>query len=206
MLMNRIETWTVNNPVRALLQRSVEARALEQIGGRLRGGRALELGCGHGEGVRIVLDRFCADEYVGLDLDPAQVDRARRRVQEHHRHRVDLRVGDAAALDFPDASFTAVFDFAILHHVPEWRQALCEVHRVLAPGGRFYFEEVLRGFLATRASRALFRHPEEGHFTLAEFTDACREAGLVPVRPPLDILGWFTLGVAVRADERSTHA
>jgi ubiquinone/menaquinone biosynthesis C-methylase UbiE len=200
MLMNRVETWVVNNGVRGLLQRSVEARWLEHMGGRLHGGHALELGCGRGEGMRIVLDRFRADTYVGIDLDPAQIERARRRVPPRLRDRIELRVGDAAALDFPDASFAAVFDFAILHHVQDWKQALHEIRRVLVPGGRFYYEEVLRSFLETRASRALFRHPEEGHFTVAEFETACRAAGLVPMRPTLDIFGWFALGVAVRAE------
>ncbi len=198
MRMNRIETWIVNNPVRAFLQRSVEARWLEHVGGRLHGGRALELGCGQGEGVRIVLDRFGADEYDGIDLDPAQVDRARSRVPARLRDRVRLHVGDAAALQFDGETFAAVFDFAILHHVPEWRQALREVHRVLVPGGRFYYEEVLRGFLTTRASRALFVHPEEAHFTTAEFEAECRAVGLVPMRRALDLVGWFAIGVAVR--------
>ena len=38
-----------------------------------------------------------------------------------------------------------MFDFGIIHHVPQWRRALAEVARVLKPGGRFYAEEVLRG-------------------------------------------------------------
>lgn len=197
MLMNRIETWVVNNPARTLLQRNVEARRLLRMGGRVDGGTALELGCGRGEGARIILERFGAARVVGIDLDPAQIERARRRLGARYDDRVDLRLGDAARLDFPDGSFDAVFDFGILHHVPEWRQALCEVRRVLAPGGRFYFEEVLRGFLDTRASRLLFRHPEEGHFTAEELIDACRSAGLDMIGDVTRIGSWFVLGVAM---------
>ena len=98
----------------------------------------------------------------------------------------------------PEESFDAVFDFAILHHVPEWRQALGEVRRVLKPGGRFYFDEVLRGFLETRVSRALFDHPEEAHFTAQEFGSACEAVGLVLAQRPQQVGSYFALGVATK--------
>jgi demethylmenaquinone methyltransferase/2-methoxy-6-polyprenyl-1,4-benzoquinol methylase len=44
--------------------------------------------------------------------------------------------GDAAALPFPDASWDAVQYISMLHHVPDWRAALAEGRRVVAPGGR----------------------------------------------------------------------
>jgi ubiquinone/menaquinone biosynthesis C-methylase UbiE len=198
MQMNRIETWAVNNPLRAMSQRWLEAPLLRRLGGRLDGGTALELGCGRGLGVPIILDDFGAARMVGLDLDPAQVVRARASLRPGHRGRVELRVGDAARLDFPDQSFDGVFDFAILHHVPPWREALAEVRRVLRPGGRFYFVEVLRGLLETRLVRTLFVHPEEAHFSAAEFLDACARAGLVPCGAPMHLGSYFFLGAATR--------
>lgn len=200
MLMNRVETWTMNNPVRAAVQTWVEASWLLHLGGRLDGGEALELGCGRGEGLRIILERFGARRAVGIDLDPAQVARARRRLGTKHGDAAEAQEGDVARLEFPEASFDAVFDFGILHHCAEWRQALREVHRVLKPGGRFYFEEVLQGFLETRLARGLFRHPAEGHFTAHEFALACEDAGFKLLRPMTELGPYFTLGVAVRLD------
>jgi ubiquinone/menaquinone biosynthesis C-methylase UbiE len=198
MRMNRIETWAVNNPLRAMSQRWLEAPLLRRLGGRIDGGTALELGCGRGLGVPIILDDFGAARMIGLDLDPAQVERARASIAPAHRGRVELRVGDAAQLEFPDQSFDGVFDFAILHHVPPWRQALAEVRRVLRPGGRFYFVEVLRDLLETRLVRTLFVHPEEAHFSAAEFLSACAEAGLVPCGTPMHLGSYFFLGAAMR--------
>lgn len=198
MLMNRIETWTMNNPARALLQRWVEARWLKRKGGRIEGD-ALEIGCGRGEGIRIIFEKFGAEHVVGVDMDPAQIRRAERRVQRYG-DRAKVIVGDAARLEFPDQSFDAVFDFGILHHIPEWREALREVHRVLKPGGRFYFEEVLRGFLETRAAKMFFRHPVDGHFTANEFVAACHAAGLVPTGALTEIGPWFAIGVADKRD------
>lgn len=69
MLPNRIEKALMNNPVRATLQRLHEARLRERLGGRLEGGRALELGCRRGVGTQIILERFRATEVHAFDLD-----------------------------------------------------------------------------------------------------------------------------------------
>lgn len=48
MLLNRPEKALMNNPLRAALQRHYEAPLLEQLGGRLKATRVLEIGCGRG--------------------------------------------------------------------------------------------------------------------------------------------------------------
>lgn len=206
MLMNRFETWFVNNPLRSVVQWQVEARLLERKGGRLRGATALEIGCGRGEGARIILERFGLDRVVSIDVDAAQIERARRRLGSSHGERVEFRLGDAARLELPSEHFDAVFDFAVLHHVPEWRDALREVHRVLKPGGRFYFEEVLRGFLETRAARTFFKHPEEGHFTAAEFVGACSGAGLELIDDVACMGSWIAIGVAEKSSNTAERS
>jgi len=49
---------------------------------------------------------------------------------------VDLRVGDAEALEFPDASFDTVVCTLALCSIPDPRAAVTEMRRVLRPGGR----------------------------------------------------------------------
>ncbi len=80
MKLNAIETALMNNPLREAIQRRFEARRLLEMGGPMRGGRALEVGCGRGVGVELILDRFGATEVDALDLDPEMVERARRRL------------------------------------------------------------------------------------------------------------------------------
>lgn len=144
MLLNRVEKALMNNPLRAALQRHYEAPLLERLGGRLPGKRALEIGCGRGIGTEIILRRFAAAEVHAFDLDPDMVERARRRLAHAAPGRVKLWAGDATRIAAPDAAYDAVFDFGIIHHVPDWRAAVSEVRRVLKPGGRFFFEEVTR--------------------------------------------------------------
>lgn len=194
--MNRFETMLMNNPVRAALQRGWEAPALERLGGRCDGARVLEIGCGRGIGAEIILDRFGARELVAIDLDPRMVALARRRLGE----RASVRVGDAAALDEPDASFDAVFDFGIVHHVPEWPAAIREVARVLRRNGRFYFEEVARRVLDRPIVRALTRHPREDRFEASDWLAELGRHGLHVGDRVRRICGgaWF-LGVATRS-------
>jgi hypothetical protein len=87
-------------------------------------------------------------------------------------------VGDAERIDAPDASFDAVVEYGILHHVPDWRRALAEINRVLKPGGAFYFEDVLKGFTNAPLMLDLFDHPQVTQFTGEEFRRAATEAGL----------------------------
>ena len=168
----------MNNPIRAAVQRHVEASKLLRMGGAVTGGVALELGCGRGVGAELILELFEAAHVDGFDLDPRMVVRARQHLRQHGA-RARLWVGDAAAIAARDGQYDAVFDFGVLHHIPEWRAAIAEVRRVLAPGGRFYAEEVLAP--AVRRSRHFLKHPQTDRFDAAGFEAALSQAGLAPV-------------------------
>ena len=79
MLLNAVEKALMNNPVRAAIQRRFEAKRLLELGGPVAGGRALEVGCGRGVGVEIILDLFGAGSVDAFDLDPDMVAQARAR-------------------------------------------------------------------------------------------------------------------------------
>ena len=63
------------------------------------------------------------------------LDLARRKADQLGRT-VDLRLGDAQALDLPDASFDTVVCTLSLCAIPDERQAVAEMKRVLRSGGR----------------------------------------------------------------------
>ena len=177
MRLNRVEFALMNNPVRAAVQRRVEARRLLEMGGAMNGGTALEIGCGRGVGVEIILDRFGAERVDAFDLDFRMVDRARRRLRSRGE-RVRLWTGDATSIPADDDTYDAVFDFGIIHHVPSWRDAIAEVERVLRPRGRFYAEEVFGKLISRRSVKRLLEHPEHDRFDHDQFCISLTEAGL----------------------------
>ncbi|MDV3131335.1 class I SAM-dependent methyltransferase [Mycobacterium sp. 29Ha] len=200
--MNRAETGLVNSPPRRWLQRIYEAPVLLRFGGRLLPStRALEIGCGSGYGSQLILERFGAAAVDAVDLDPAMIGRAGRRLARY-RDRVRLAQGSATdlrtALDADDDSYGAVFDFGIVHHIPDWREAIAEVSRVLIPGGRFYFEEVTAHALARPTYRRLFDHPTEHRFSADQFLDELTQHGLVVLGSLTRIQGDYLLGAAAK--------
>jgi ubiquinone/menaquinone biosynthesis C-methylase UbiE len=98
------------------------------------GDDVLEIGPGFGATTR-VLARQNGMLSV-LELDPGYCERLRRQLGG----RVRVVQGDASEMPFPDARFSAVVSFTMLHHLPS-RQSqdrlLSEVSRVLRPGGTF---------------------------------------------------------------------
>lgn len=168
----------MNNPVRALVQRHHEAALMERFGGRVEGGLVLEIGCGRGVGTEIIFEHFGAREVHAFDLDPDMIEQARRRLAVYGPDRLKLSVGDAATIDAEDASYEAVFDFGIIHHVPDWRRAVAEVGRVLKPDGRFFFEEVTKKALGRWFYRTFLKHPAGNRFTATEFINEVQRQGI----------------------------
>jgi ubiquinone/menaquinone biosynthesis C-methylase UbiE len=114
----------------------------------------LEIGFGHGRTLAELGDALPGARLAGLDVsaDAARVAAARCR---RHGERVQLRVGDSAALPWPDASFDRAFAVHTLYFWPDPARDLAEVRRVLAPGGTFAL-----GFrVRTPAAEASFPAP-----------------------------------------------
>ena len=101
MQMNWAERALVQLPGREWLLRNYEARRLLALGGAMRGGRALEIGCGNGSGARAILDLFGADRVDAVDLDPRLVRVAERRTRDL-RDRINVATGDATEIDAGD--------------------------------------------------------------------------------------------------------
>jgi ubiquinone/menaquinone biosynthesis C-methylase UbiE len=90
--------------------------------------RVLVVGCGSGIEAATFATELGA-RVVGIDVVPSFDPRAARVV--------DLRVGDATALEFPDASFDLIYSFHALEHIHPCHKALSEMRRVLTSMGTF---------------------------------------------------------------------
>lgn len=176
MKLNELEFALMNNPVRAASQQWLETPLLIGPPSSLAGKRVLEVGCGWGVGIEILLS-LGATYVAGFDFDPAMVVLAQSRLTKYE-DRVALFVGDATTIAAPDATFDAVVDYGVIHHIPDWSQALHEIARVLKPGGIFYFEDLLKGFISAWPTRMLFDHPQATQFKGREFQTGLAAADL----------------------------
>jgi ubiquinone/menaquinone biosynthesis C-methylase UbiE len=104
-------------------------------------GAVLEVAIGTG----LNLDFYPADiRLTGVDFSPAMLDQARDRARQLGRT-VDLAEGDAHALAFPDNSFDTVVCTFSLCAIPDDRQAVAEMRRVLRPGGLLLLADHIAG-------------------------------------------------------------
>jgi ubiquinone/menaquinone biosynthesis C-methylase UbiE len=129
-------------------------------------GEVLEIAVGTGRNLPYYPDGL---RLSGVELSPAMLEIARTRARELGRE-IDLRVGDAQALEFPDESFDSVVCTLSLCTIPDDRAAVTEVRRVLRPGGRFLLLEHVRSPLlpirtAERLLEPLMLRFEADHLT-----------------------------------------
>jgi ubiquinone/menaquinone biosynthesis C-methylase UbiE len=80
---------------------------------------------------------------TGVDISPAMLAVAERRANDLGRD-IELRVGDAQALDLSGGRFDTVVSTLALCSIPDDRRAVAEVRHVLRPGGRFLLLEHVR--------------------------------------------------------------
>ncbi|MEZ4369591.1 MAG: methyltransferase domain-containing protein [Polyangiaceae bacterium] len=96
------------------------------------GDAVLDLGCGTGALTVALRDETRAASIVGVDSSPEYIGYARQRAGDQ---RTQLSVGDARALDFPEATFDRVFSSLALNFVPQPGQVVREMARVAKPSG-----------------------------------------------------------------------
>jgi ubiquinone/menaquinone biosynthesis C-methylase UbiE len=124
--------WTIGDyPViaRHLLPISVET--VEAV--RIRtGDRVLDVGVGSGNAAIEAARRGAT--VTGIDLTPAQIERARSRCAAEGLT-VDLRVGNAERLDVPDAGFDVVLSVMGVIFAPDQARAMAEMARACRAGG-----------------------------------------------------------------------
>ena len=187
--------------------RRAAAKAAHNVGGRI-----LEIGVGTG----LSFDDYDAStEIVGIDISEPMIARARERVATgRYPYVKELRVMDAGALDYPDASFDCVVGQFVITLVDNPERVLSECARVLRPGGQIilvnhlYSEKGLAAAverLLAQKARKLGLRPEFPFQRLADWASAHGGAEVIE-RRKVKPFGVYTLVRFRRADARSVAA
>ncbi|MDP3938824.1 MAG: methyltransferase domain-containing protein [Deltaproteobacteria bacterium] len=104
--------------------------------GLTEGDRVLEVGCGYGASAVYYAGKFKPSSVVGVDVTEVRLKSGREYVKRCGLDGViDIRLGDATALEFPDASFDRIIGIECAFHFDTRLDFLKEACRVLAPGG-----------------------------------------------------------------------
>lgn len=101
----------------------------------------LDIGCGIGGPARYFAKRFGC-RVTGIDITQDFVDAARRLTRMVGlEDKVDLRLGDANRLEFPDGMFDGAYAQHVTMNIPDRMAFFTEVSRVIRSGGFFALSE-----------------------------------------------------------------
>jgi SAM-dependent methyltransferase len=159
----------------------------------------LDAGCGQGKALGPLIEHFAPERVIGVDAEEKCLALARKEASRESVP-IELRRGDLAALDLPDASVDLVFCHQTLHHLTRQEAALREFHRVLRPGGLLLLAESTRAYIHSWIIRYLFRHPMHLQRSAEEFQAMTRAAGFAfaPRNVSLPYLWWSRPDLGLR--------
>ena len=148
-----------------------------------RGLRFLELGSGTGITTRFVAMAFPGAKITALDLSYPYMKHAQKQLRDFDR--LEFVQGDAAALEFQDGVFDAIYSSFLFHELPlPVREAVLEeALRVLRPGRFFGFVDSLQNGDDEQLDWALdifplqFHEPYFAHYVANPMEDSLRDAG-----------------------------
>jgi ubiquinone/menaquinone biosynthesis C-methylase UbiE len=161
------------------------ARLLLGLGER---DRVLDVACGPGNFSREFAQAVAPDGLVvGIDASPTMLTRGAQELRRRGPANLALVRGDATRMPFRDASFDAACCFAALHLFAEPFEALDEMRRVLAPGGRIAIMTSVRRQLTPRPLKPVLERAAGGMrvFEPDEITGALAERGFTDIHQRL---------------------
>lgn len=177
MILNKIEFLAMNNPIRAFIQEYIEIKRLRKLSSLPAWRKVLEIGCGNGNGVRLIRKYFSPKFIYAIDLDERMIKIAKEK-NAHSSTKFEL--ASATKLCYEQDYFDAIFDFWIIHHIPNWRNCIDELYRVLKPGGEIILEDYSLDTFSTffwRFLKRVLKHPYDDMYTEEEFITYLKTKG-----------------------------
>lgn len=148
--------------------------------------RMLDLGCGTGVFIELILDKYANATCVAVDFSNEMIEIAARKVNAHSDRvgflRRDLNEGVPEGL----GSFQLVSSFSTIHHLTDENKARVfrQIRDVLDPGGWFFFIDAMSVQFdddVFNAGRTRHRNRQKERFESAgiDFEEANRVDGIV---------------------------
>ena len=197
MKINKIEFLAMNNSLRSIIQEKYELKILRNISNIKNINSALEIGCGNGYGSKLIKKYFSPKNIFAIDIDEKMIEIAQK---NNNDISVTYKVMDASRLDFSNNYFDAIFDFGIIHHIPNWKDCINELKRVLKKDGEIILEDLSKDTFQTfsgKIIRLLTTHPYAYMYSTQEFIEYLREIGFEIINfkesNPMYLIKFFSL-------------
>lgn len=140
----------------------------------------LEIGFGPGHGIQQAARLASQGKVVGIDFSDTMLRQAsRRNADAIAGGKVELRLGDASGLPYPDNSFNKVFGTNVVYFWADPVATLREIRRATKPGGR------LALYVISKEDLAKFKVTQTGVYHLytgEELAGLLRQAGFQQAR------------------------
>jgi ubiquinone/menaquinone biosynthesis C-methylase UbiE len=197
MNLNRFEFSFINSRIRAYIQDKFELKDIRRLSSLPSNRVVLEIGCGNGIGARLIKKYFSPLKIYAIDLDQRMIDLAKRYNADDS---IIFELGDATKLRFKDEEFDAVFDFGVIHHIPNWEDCISELKRVLKIEGELIIEDFSIETFETATGRILkklTKHPYERMYRRMHLVECLKSSGFEIMKEkiyhPLHLIRYFTV-------------
>ena len=137
----------------------------------------LEIGCGTGNGSKLIKKYFQAKRIYATDLDKRMIDIA---IKKNDDDSISFEVQSATKLKYKNNYFDAVFGLGVIHHIPDWKGCLMELRRVLKPNGPLIVEDLSIETFSTplgKLMKKILEHPYNTMHKENEFVDYLKKIG-----------------------------
>lgn len=139
--------------------------------------KILEIGCGNGIGTQLIQEVFQPREFIATEFDQNLVEIAQMKTMGT---KVIVEAGDATKLRFQNNDFDAVIGLSVIHHIPNWKGCVTELHRLIKPNGLLILKELsIETFESPfgKLSRHLVEHPYDAMLRKSEFLEELARQG-----------------------------
>jgi len=137
------------------------------------GAAVLDAGCGCGYGSKHLADNG-AQSISAIDIDRSAIKYAKK---HYDLCNLDFAVVDGTHLSFRDNSFDVVTSIEVIEHVPNFREYLKEIHRILKPKGVLLIStpnkqyDIQKGLFLVHHIQEFY--PDEFYHLLREYFGEC---------------------------------
>lgn len=126
------QAWTYDEDFNSEHARKIYNHIIKATG-NLDGKKILDVGCGTGNVLKMLHDKYREAQLYGIDISEKMLEKAKVKLQDN----ADLILGDSENLPYSNSSFDVIICNDSFHHYPNPEGVLREFNRVLKDGGIF---------------------------------------------------------------------